>query len=174
LRRQWQVTRDPALKTQFNRLQRSVTYWLTEWRNEEWSDTLESLDSEDQSLWKMKNRVMRIPTPSPPLQVLGGLSLSDSEKAEALADSLETQFQPMNDPSDPAVIQMVNEVMRAYEYAPASEPKLSSPLEIQQAIRCLKVRKAPGQNGIPNTVLRHLPQRAITFLTKVFNAVLRR
>jgi hypothetical protein len=54
LRRQWQVTRDPALKAQVNRLQRSVTYRLNEWRNEQWSDTLESLDSEDQSLWKRK------------------------------------------------------------------------------------------------------------------------
>jgi hypothetical protein len=53
LRGQWQVTRDRALKAQVNRLQRSVTYWLKEWWNEQWSDTLESLDSEDQSLWKM-------------------------------------------------------------------------------------------------------------------------
>jgi hypothetical protein len=104
LRRQWQVTRDPALKAQVNRLQRSVTYR----RNDQWSDTLESLDSEDQSLWKVTKRVMRVPTPSSPLLVLGGLALSDSEKAEALADSLEAQFQPVNDPSDPAVIEMVN------------------------------------------------------------------
>jgi hypothetical protein len=38
----------------------------------------------------------------------------------------------------------------------------------------LKVGKAPCPNGTPNRVLRDLPQRAITFLTKVFNAVLRR
>ena len=37
---------------------------------------------------------MRIPTPAPPLVTPGGLALSDSEKAEALADSLEAQFQP--------------------------------------------------------------------------------
>jgi hypothetical protein len=88
--------------------------------------------------------------------------------------SLEAQFQPVNDPSDPAVIEMVNKAMWAYEYAPASEPKLTSPSEVQQAIRGLKVGKAPCPNGIPNRVLRHLPKRAITFLTKVFNAVLRR
>jgi hypothetical protein len=89
LRRQWQFTWDPALKTQVKRLHRSVTYRLNEWRNEKWSDRLESLDSEDQSLWKMKKRVMRVPTPSPPLQVPGGQALSDSEKAIALAGNLE-------------------------------------------------------------------------------------
>jgi hypothetical protein len=65
-----------------------VTYQLNEWRNDQWTDALESFDSEDQSLWKMTKRVMRVPTPSSTLQVPGGLALSDSEKVEALADSL--------------------------------------------------------------------------------------
>jgi hypothetical protein len=55
------------------------------------------------------------------LQVPGRLALSDSEKEEALTESLEAQFQPVEDPSDPAVIEMVNEAMSAYKYAPASE-----------------------------------------------------
>jgi hypothetical protein len=92
LRRQWQITRDPALKAEVNRLQRSVTHQLNEWRNDQWSGTLESLAPEDQSLWKMTRRVIRNLTPSPPLVTPGGTALSDSEKAEALADSLESQF----------------------------------------------------------------------------------
>jgi hypothetical protein len=47
---------------------------------------------------------MRVPTLSPHLQVQRGLDLSDSEKAEALADSREAQFLPLNDLSHPAVI----------------------------------------------------------------------
>jgi hypothetical protein len=97
-----------------------------------------------------------------------------SEKAEALTNSLEAQLQPVDDPSDPAVTEMINEAMRAYEYATASETKLTSPSEVLQAIRGLKVGKAPGPNGIQNRVLRHLPKRAIILPTKVFNAVLRR
>jgi hypothetical protein len=54
-----------------------------------------------------------------------GLALSDSEKAEALYDSLEPQIQPVNNPSEPAVTEMVNETILAYEYA-TSEPKLTS------------------------------------------------
>jgi hypothetical protein len=64
-----------------------VTHELNEWRNEQWGATLKSLDPEDHSLWKMTKRVMRVPTPSPPLVTQGGLALSDSEKAEALAES---------------------------------------------------------------------------------------
>jgi hypothetical protein len=95
LRRQWLFTRDPILKAEVNRLQRSVTCRLNEWRNDQWSATLESLDPEDQSLWKMTKRVMKVPTPSSPLVTPGGIAVSDSEKAEAFADTLETQFQPV-------------------------------------------------------------------------------
>jgi hypothetical protein len=42
LRRQWQVTRDPRLRAKVNRLQRSVTRQLDEWRNDQRSATLES------------------------------------------------------------------------------------------------------------------------------------
>jgi hypothetical protein len=93
--------------------------------------------------------------------VPGGLALSDSEKAEALADRLEDQFLPVNDPLDPAVIDIVGETMRAYDYAPAREPKLTSPSDVLQAIKGLKVGKHPGPNAIPYRVLRHLPKHAI-------------
>jgi hypothetical protein len=107
------------------------------------------------------------------LRVPEGLAVSESEEAEALADSLEAQFQPVDDPSDPAVCESVYEAMRAYEYAAASETKFTSHSEVLHAVRGLKVGKAPGPNGIPKWVLRLLSKRAITFLTKVFKAVRR-
>jgi len=75
LRRQWQITRDPALRAEVNRLERSVTRRLNEWRNDQWSTTLESLIPEDQSMWRMNKRVMRVPTPSSPGHPKGNRSL---------------------------------------------------------------------------------------------------
>jgi hypothetical protein len=75
LRRRWQLTRDPAVKAEVNRPQMSVTLRLNEWRNDQSSATLESLDPEDQSLWRMNKRAMRVPTPSPPGQPWGYRSL---------------------------------------------------------------------------------------------------
>ena len=69
---------------------------------------------------------MRVPTPSPPLVTPGGLALSDSEKAEALADNLEAQLQPVTDPSVPAVIEMVDVALMSYFIRPASEPEFIS------------------------------------------------
>ena len=167
LRRQWQVTRDPTLRTEVNRMQKSVTRRLNEWRNDQWSATLESLDPEDQSLWRMAQRVMRNPTLSPPWSPRG-IALSDSEKAEALPDTLETQFHPVADSSVPAVIEMVDVALRYFQTS-ASDPKLSNSDEVHEAIRGLKVGKAPRRNGIPNRTLKHLPQRAVSLLFRIFN-----
>ena len=49
---------------------------------------------------------------SPPQVTPGGIALSDSEKAEALADNMEAQFQPVTDPSVPAVIETVDVALR--------------------------------------------------------------
>jgi hypothetical protein len=43
-----------------------VTQQLNEWRNEEWSSTMEILDPDEQSLWKMTRRVMRVTSPPHP------------------------------------------------------------------------------------------------------------
>jgi hypothetical protein len=100
----------------------------------------------------------------------GGTALSDSEKVVALADNLVAQFQPVIDPPDLAVIQTVDFVLRAYSYAPLSEPTLTNPIEAHESIRGLIVGKAPGPNGITNRALKHLSQHAILFLVTLFNA----
>ena len=78
----------------------------------------------------------------------------------------------MTDSSVPAVIEMVDVALRSHLMSPASEPQLTNPGEVQEAIRGLKVSKAQGPNGIPNRPLRHLPQRAVTLLVLMFNAIL--
>ena len=107
-----------------------------------------------------------------PLVTSGRIALSDSEKAEALAGNLEAQFQPVTDPSIPAVIEKVDVALRSYLMTPASEPNLTNPEEVQGVIRDLKVSKASGLNGVPIRALKHLPQRAVSLLVLIFNAIL--
>jgi len=56
--------------------------------------------------------------------------------------------------------------------SPASEPKLTYPEDIQEAISGLKISKVTEPNGIPNIVLKHLPQRAVSALVLIFTAFL--
>ena len=50
----------------------------------------------------------------------------------------------------PAVIEMVDVALRVYFLSPASEPQLTTPDEVHEAIRVLKISKTPGPNGIPD------------------------
>jgi len=101
-----------------------------------------------------------------------GIAFSDSDKAEALADNLETQSQPVTDHSSPAVIKMVDVGPKSYFMTAASEHKLTNPEEVQEAIRGLKVSKAPDPNGIPDRALKLLPQLAVSLLVLIFNTIL--
>jgi len=87
-----------------------------------------------------------------------GIALSVSERAEALADKLETQFQPVIDPYVLAIFEMDDLGLRSYLMATVSEPKLSNPEEVQVVISGLKFSKTPGRKSIPNRELKHLPQ----------------
>jgi hypothetical protein len=76
-------------------------------------------------------------------------------------------------PSVTAFIEMIDLALRSYFLTPASEPKLTNPDEVQEAIRSLKFGKAPGPIDIPNMALKHLPERAVYLLVQIFNVVLR-
>jgi len=76
------------------------------------------------------------------------------------------------DPSVPAVIEIVDVAPRSYIQTAATEPKLTNPDAIHEAIRGLKVGKTPGTNDIPNGALKHLPQRAVSLLVRIVNAIL--
>ena len=93
-------------------------------------------------------------------------------KAEALADSLEAQFQPVNDPLDPTVIKMVD-VTKYVLLFTCSRAEFSQPIEGLEAIRGAKVGKAPGPDGIPNRALKHLSHDLILLLIAPFNVILR-
>jgi hypothetical protein len=116
----------------------------------------------------MTKQVMRVPTP-PPL-VTSGESLSQTLRKPKPLPTISRLFKPVTNPSVPAV-EMVDVALWPYFLTHASEKKLTSPGKVQEAIRSLKLSKAPGPNGIPNRALKHLKQRAISFWL-LFNAIL--
>jgi hypothetical protein len=77
----------------------------------------------------------------------------------------------VTDLSVPVVIEAVNVGLRSFFMAPASDPRLTN-CKVHEAIRDLRVAKARGPNGIQNRVFKHLPQRTVSLLVLIFNAIL--
>ena len=122
-------------------------------------------------MWRIIKRVTRVNNPTPPLDTAAeDTALSDSEKAEALTESLEAQIQTVTDPSDPSFIARVDVALRAYSYACAREPILTYP---ENAIQGIKVSKSPSSGCILNRAINHLPQRVIFLLVVLFNVIFR-
>ena len=114
------------------------------------------------------------PTSQPALASSRWFGCSDSENAKALTDNLQSQFQHVPvPPLQMDNVERITEVMQSFALAPASQPLLTSPTEVSKAITKLKTSKTLGSNCVSNRALRNLPRKAITFLTKMFNAVLK-
>ena len=62
--------------------------------------------------------------------------------------------------------------LETYLQTPASETKLTNPDEVREAIRGLKVGKAPRPYGITYRALKLLPMRAVFLLFQILNAIL--
>jgi hypothetical protein len=76
---------------------------------------------------------MRVQTPITSPGQTRGIALLNLEGTEVLVDSLETQFQVVNDPTEPAVIEKVAEAQRTYIFTPSSQLKLTQPDKGQDA-----------------------------------------
>ncbi|KAJ1209222.1 hypothetical protein NDU88_004600 [Pleurodeles waltl] len=83
-RRQWQKYRTPdLLKTQ-----------ISQHRGEKWEAAARHLKDSDNSLWRMTWRLTGRKETNPPIQRKTHLACSNRDKAEVLADTLETSFKP--------------------------------------------------------------------------------
>jgi len=115
---------------------------------------------------KQKNKI-------PPLRNSdNALAISDLDKANLFASDLENRFSPN---SEVIILDHVNHIESALSNTlPMCLPtKHTTPFEIQFLIKNLPIKKSPGQDLITNSIIKHLPKKAILFLTQLFNSILR-
>jgi len=95
---------------------------------------------------------MRVPTLSPPLVTPGESLFQTLRKPKTLPTVWRLSFRPVTDPWAQAEIEMVDVAM-----TPASEPTLTNPEEVQEAIRGLKVSQGSGPERYPEQGLEESP-----------------
>lgn len=169
-RKKWQTTRNPERKTIFNRLTQQLTRLLQRLKNEGISQYLQGLSAEkdtNYSLWKATKRIKKPVFNAMPIRKRdGSWARSSQEKADTLADHLESVFQP-NPPmdSDQELILEDNNNQVPIKHV--------SPKEIAQEIKMLNSKKSPGIDLITVQMIKELPPKGIIKLTHLFNAAFR-
>lgn len=172
-RRLWQQYRTHFLRRRYNQLNRRVKWELDRFRYESYDKYLSQLSPDDNSLWLATKRVLKENTLIPSLINNGDVFESKSEKANALADYYQYTFQPNEEIQDVEFSRHVLSVNSSPWHTVEWPVKYTSPSEIVNHIKSLKINKSPGHDGIPNIVLHNLPRKGIAFLATLFNACLR-
>ncbi|MBJ5579845.1 hypothetical protein JGG64_23600, partial [Salmonella enterica subsp. enterica serovar Derby] len=94
LRKDWQRTRDPAIKNRYVHYCGEVKKQIYDFRDFTWRNLLEGLEIKDNSLWDFTKRITRKNTNFPPFEINGNQITDDQQKAEILAKTYEKQFTP--------------------------------------------------------------------------------
>ncbi|GFW61067.1 uncharacterized protein TNCV_4872771 [Trichonephila clavipes] len=112
-RKTWQHTRHPQHKTELNRLQNAIKRKIYHYRQQAWEDNLSTLNAEDNSLWGIAKAFRKKTSPISALNGPTGIALSDTNKTEVIAHSLEKQFH-LNDIHNPRKDEIITSVVDAY------------------------------------------------------------
>jgi hypothetical protein len=137
---------------------------------------MNKLEIDDHSAWKVVRAVTRIKTITPPLHhptTPNDYVCDPQKKCELLADTLSTSFQP-----NPVTSENASHATEVDDFANSIQQhrrcrihKYKWP-QIQNIIKKMKNRKAPGNDNITNEMLKMLPLTAIKYLTNIINKVL--
>jgi hypothetical protein len=127
---------------------------------------INTLKTQDNSLWKLARNLKNKKSPPPPLTHEGRVYTADKDKAMIFGDMLRARFQhpPLND-ADTNIIDTCTSFLRA----PASEPTLCSMAELRALLNSLPTNKAPGPDEIPPKAIKLLPPDNHIFLLQLIN-----
>lgn len=175
VRRQWQRSKDPSLKTQVNRLGKQIKERIFKLRNIKWNRTLSSL-KQSSEVWKFhklfkkgnKNKI-------PPLAAENGqLIYADISKAELIANNFQLAHaisKDMGNPLNDAIVaNATKNIPSTFEVPKDAYCKIK---EIKKLVKKLKNRKAPGVDQLPAVAFKNLPKKAFPIIQLIFNACLK-
>lgn len=137
---------------------------------------MESLNSDRFSLWKLIKSLKTKRYSIPPPQEIHEIGYTNTEKAEILATSIENQCTPNEIDENEETEKLEEEVLSSVEKIVGSTPTpitTATIQELENIIKKLNNKKAPGEDCISNTSIKQLPRKAKVKLLNIINANLR-
>lgn len=173
-KKQWQQTKSPEDKRKLNRATSGLQKHLKDLNDKEIETEILNLGptkSSDYSLWKITKKLKQPPKINYPIRKPdNSWTKSNSEKAVTFANYLYDVFTPNCSEETPPYIQTFLDQTCQLELP----IKKFSKNEVSQAIKSLKLAKAPGYDLITPKILKELPREGIDCITFIFNACLTR
>lgn len=171
-RRSYQRIRSPELKRELNKENKILKEEIQTWRRNKWEETVQKLNFKDCSIWKMSKKLQRIPESDPPIKGKYNIATSNQDKANILAQTLSESFipNPENDETDPILEAVEEFLIKIKDYPDNIEPITIE--ELHEIAHKLPEKKAPGQDGITNLVIKNMSLKSIQVLIQLQNSIL--
>lgn len=139
-----------------------------------WNDRLSRADNPGHDIWRVVKSFKPNSTCIPALTLSDGTKTSDpAEQCEVLAEAFCDNMRLTLDWRSPGVEKDVSksiDELRSFEIPQLCH--LTRPREVWKCLHQLNARKAPGDDDIHNLLLKNLSQKAVVYLTKIFNGCL--
>lgn len=174
-RKSFQDTGDPFLKAQVNSLNKEIKKLTNQLNCQKWTQKVSGLSVQDNSLFQFSRCFKKKKSNIPPLKTSSSVeAFSDKDKAQALAEVFKeahnltrTNVSPFEQRVDSAYINvLLSEI-------DVDSIKFFSLLELKRKIARLKSKKAPGNDKIPNILIKNLSETAKEHLLFIFNSCLK-
>ncbi|GFU79659.1 probable RNA-directed DNA polymerase from transposon X-element [Trichonephila clavipes] len=103
-------------------------------------------------------------------RALGSVANHPLEKAEGIADSLQKQFEPNTEAeSDRFTARTQRKIKRFLDVPTCLDLEKTTPGEVQEYIKKLKINKSPGLDLTTNRILKNLPLKFVLSIVMLFN-----
>lgn len=180
LNRQWKRCRDPVkkaeLKSLINIANKKIDKAVFNDRNANFNDMLSNLKTGDKKFWKVTKAIRGKNS-----NIIGCLRDGDKvlftndEKVNAIADTFEKSHALTSNfkHSIDVKVERFNKQLKKDVHLNLNASTYATPREIVTIVKQLKSFKAPGIDGIQNILLKKLPSRAFTLITKIFNGCIK-
>lgn len=163
------------LRSAINYLQKLIKLHIVKYQDTLWNSKLSKVDNPGNDLWRLVKTLKPKSDTIPPLKTSDGLlTANTSEQCEVLADTFAMNMNLTHDwVSDSVETDVQSAITVLNNHAIDNFHQPVRPTQVWKVIRKLKTRKAPGDDGIHNIMLKNLSQKSIVYITKIFNGCIK-
>ena len=169
-RRQYQRTRDPAMKVIWRDLQKQIKKRFSALRNKNFENNVSKLDPSSKPFWKLSKILKKPQKPIPALKEGDTILITNAEKAQKLAKQFESAHNFSLGLTSPIENQVARDYLNIFSRENIFDDSWGTDLdEVKTITKNFQNMKAPGDDGIFYILIKKLPESTLSFLVKLFN-----
>jgi hypothetical protein len=169
-RRRYQRTRHIVYYGGLTLLNKVIANLITQYRHKKWTSFLRTLHPNNNQLWLLTRYYKKSREPIPPLMHQGRQYYMAEDKASLLAERFESNHRLIIPSSQTHHARIVDRQVNTFVQRKGQE---GTQAELSSIITKLKHRTAPGEDAIPNILIRRFTPTTLKHLAIIFNAALR-